>query len=164
MKTESLMASGCSRSIARYASILAITFVASSAATGIGPVFAESDPSLAANIVTVQQDAPLVEQDYPSVPDMGEDVSPPSYESDLTPAPVEPYYRGTSPEPEAAPFLGGSAAESPGVSNSPWMVPPESRFAQPFNPAPAGGFSALPPVGAAGGFSGAPQGFYGRNH
>src|SRR5260370_32990165 len=133
------MASGCSRSLARYASILAITFVASSAATGIGPVFAESDPSLAANIVTVQQDAPLVEQDYPSVPDMGEDVSPPSYESDLTPAPVEPYYRGTSPEPEAAPFLGGAAAECPGGSNNPRMGAPDGRVLPPLYPASAGG-------------------------
>src|SRR5260370_30386064 len=134
------MASGCSRSLARYASILAITFVASSAATGIGPVFAESDPSLAANIVTVQQDAPLVEQDYPSVPDMGEDVSPPSYESDLTPAPVEPYYRGTSPEPEAAPFLGGSPGEFPGVSNNSLIVAPGVWFFTTLKSPPSGAY------------------------
>jgi hypothetical protein len=167
MKKTSPMASGRSRSITRRVSIVGITLVAASALAVSRPVFAETDPCLAANIVPVQQDSPLIEQDTPTVPDMGENYSPPSYEYDLAPppgAPVEPAYPQTGTGPTYGPTYGGYAPELPN-QGGPWMVPPESRFAQPFNPTtiPPTGMRELPPVGAAHAFTGAPQGFYGRN-
>jgi hypothetical protein len=161
MKTKSPIANGCSRSFTRRASIIGMTLVAASALAVSHPAFAGVDAQSSANFVTVQQDAPLVEQDYPSVPNFGEDVNPPSYESDLGPPPsVEPTnpIEPTYPEMGTGPTYGGYTSESP--TQGPWMVPPGSRFAQPFNPAPATGFSTLPPVGATHAFSGTP--YYGR--
>jgi len=175
MKTRSPIANGCLRSFTRRVSIIGITLVAASALAVSRPVFAETDPSLAANIVPVQQDSPLIEQDTPTVPDMGENYSPPSYEYDLAPpqgAPMERSYPQTGTGPTYGPTYGGYAPQLPSQSG-PWMVPPGNRFAQPFNPTtiPATGMRELPPVGAARGFTGAPQGFssapqgfYGRNH
>jgi hypothetical protein len=158
MKSTSTFAGG-SRRLTQRVSIVATTLVAASALIFIRPAFAETDPCPAANIYLIQQDAPLVEQDTPSVPDMGEDVSPPSYESDLAPAPVEPNYpqTGMAPQTETAPMFGESTSPN---ANGAFMIPPESRFAQPFvgQSLPASGLPELPPVG------GAPRagGLYGR--
>lgn len=129
-----------SRSLARYASHVAITFLVASVIAGVQPAFASSDD---ASVVKISIDSPFADPDVSESWDGGE--SSPG-EPDLAPAPEEPEEEPVDPEP--APMSGSFAPSNPGGA---WMERPESQFAQPFvNPtipapmsAPGGSFGRV---------------------